>query len=149
MPVEFPTEVFLNKRTAHGLRGKVQGKKIKENLYYALRLMPNVLLAGLACSQSAICILKSEIAVTFRNSSVRKERFAPGEKVYIRASAPFHDRHCNEMGSTLDRNDNQGTGVFLTLVHGRDHSSGPGIGATAEMLFQTRTRFVSKRRYVD
>jgi hypothetical protein len=53
------------------------------------------------------------------------------------------------MGSTLDRNDNQGTGVFLALVHGRDHSSGPGIGATAEMLFQTRTRFVSQGRYVD
>jgi hypothetical protein len=87
--------------------------------------------------------------ITFRNSSVRKERFAPGGKVYIRASAPFHDRHCNEMGSTLDRNDNQGTDAFLALVHGRDHSSGPGIGANAEMLFQIRTRLLSQRRYVD
>ena len=99
--------------------------------------------------ESPICILRSEIAVTFRNSSVRKERFVPGGKVYILASAPFHDRHYNEMGSTLDRNDNQGTGAFLALVHGRDHSSGPGIGATAEMLFQTRTRLLSQRRYVD
>ena len=47
------------------------------------------------------------------------------------------------MGSTLDRNDNQGTGVFWALVHDRDQSNGPGIGATAEMLFQTRTRLLS------
>ena len=104
--------------------------------------MPNIFLAGLACSQS-------EIAITSRNSSVRIERFDPGGKVYIRVSVPFHDRHCNEMGSTLDRNDNQGTGAFWALVHGRDYSSGPCIGATAEMLFQTRTRFLSQRRYVD
>jgi hypothetical protein len=104
---------------------------------------------GISNLQSAFYILKSQIVITFRNLSVRKERFAPGGKVYIQASAPFHDRHYNEMGSTLDRNDNQGTGAFWALVHGRDHSSGPGIGATDEMLFQTRTRFVSKRRYVD
>ena len=73
--------------------------------------------------------LQSAIAITFRNSSVRKERFAPGGKVYILASGLFHDRHCNEMGSTLDKNDNQGTGAFLALGHGRDHSNGPGIGA--------------------
>ena len=53
------------------------------------------------------------------------------------------------MGSTLDRNDNQGTGAFLALVHGRDHSSDPGIGAKVEMLFQTWTRLLSKGRYVD
>jgi len=128
------------------LRRRAQGKSIQRKLIFSLRLLPNVCLAGLACLQSAIYNLKSEIAITFRNSSVRKERFAPGGKVYIRDSVPFHDRHCNEMGSTLDKNDNQDTGAFLALVHGRDHSSGPGIGATAEMLFQTRTRFVSKRR---
>ena len=89
-----------------------------------------------------------EIAVTLRHLSVRKERFAPGGKVYLRASAPFHGKHCNEMGNTLDRNDNQGTGASLSLAHGRDHSSGPGIGATSERLFQTRPRFVSKRRNV-
>ena len=89
------------------------------------------------------------IAITFRNSSARKERFAPGGKVYIRASVPFHDRHYNEMESTLDRNDNQGTCAFLALVHGKDHSSGPGIAATAEMLFQARTQLLSERRYVD
>ena len=53
------------------------------------------------------------------------------------------------MGSTLDRNDNQGIGAFWALVHGRDHSSGPGIGANVEMLFQTQTRLLSKGRYVD
>ena len=100
-------------------------------------------------SKIQIWDLQSAVAITFRNSSVRIERFDPGGKVYIRASVPFHDRHCNEMGSTLDRNDNQGTCAFLALVHGRDHSSGPGIAATAEMLFQTRTQLLSKRRYVD
>ena len=104
--------------------------------------MTNVFLDGLACSQS-------EIDFTLRNSSVRIEQFAPGGKAYIRASAPFRGRHCNEMGSTLDRNDSQGTGAFLALVHGRDYSSGPGIGANAEMSFRTRTRLLSKRRYVD
>lgn len=60
MPVEFPTEVFLNKGTAQGLRGKVQGKNNQRKLIL-LRLMPNVCLAGLACSQSAIYNLKSKI----------------------------------------------------------------------------------------
>jgi hypothetical protein len=90
-----------------------------------------------------------EIAVTLQHLSDRKERFALGRKVYLRAFAPFHGRHCNEMESTLDRNDNQGSGASLSLAHGRGHSSSPGIGATAERLFQTRTRFVSKRRNVD
>jgi hypothetical protein len=104
--------------------------------------MLNIFLAGLACSQA-------EIAITFRNSSVRKERFAPGGKVCIQALVLFHDRHCSEMGSTLDRNGNQDIGAFWALVHGRDHSSGPGIGANVEMLFQNRTRLLSERRYVD
>ena len=79
--------------------------------------------------------LQSTIVITFRHSSVRIKRFAPGGKVYIRVSVPFHGRHCNEMGSTLDKNDNQDTGAFLALVHGRDHSNGPGIVANVEMLF--------------
>jgi len=61
MPGEFPTEVFLNKRTAQGTRHKAQGKNNQRKLIFFLRLMPNVFLAGLACSQSAIYNLKSKI----------------------------------------------------------------------------------------
>ena len=61
MPGEFPIEIFLIKRTAQGFRRKAQGRSNKRKLLFFLRLMPNVFLAGLACSQSAIYNQKSKI----------------------------------------------------------------------------------------
>jgi hypothetical protein len=52
------------------------------------------------------------------------------------------------MASILDRNDNQGTGVFLALDPGRGHKRGLGAGVTAGMFFQMQTRLVSSSRYV-
>jgi hypothetical protein len=81
--------------------------------------------------QSEISILKSKITTTFRCWSVRRGKLVLGGKVCIRVWCQSPGRHCSAMESTLDRNDNQGTGVSWALDRGRGHKRVLGVGVSA------------------
>ena len=81
--------------------------------------------------QSEISTLKSKITTTFRCWSARRGQLVLGGRVCIRVWCQFPGRHCSEMVSTLDRNDNQDTGVFWALDRDKGRKRVLGVGVIA------------------